>query len=230
MKLFYTPNPEFLSLEETNHAKNVLRLTLQSTLETTDGKGFFYNSKIVSYQKTGTILQILSQKKEIDTPKHKTHIAISPTKNADRIEWFVEKAIEIGISEITFLQCQHSERKNINLDRIDKIAIAAMKQSQKANLPVINNLIHIDDFMKFNFQNTSKYVAHLDNSNRYFLWDCINQNPTTDKLILIGPEGDFSTSEIHLALSKGFEPVTLGKARLRTETAGVYAATLFSIV
>lgn len=230
MSLFYTPNPEFLSLEETNHAKNVLRLKELDIIETIDGKGNCYQSKIITFSKIGSVLEIISRKFIENELKYGLHIAIAPTKNSDRLEWFVEKAVEIGVSEITFLQCKHSERKQVNIERIEKVVISAMKQSKKYYAIKTNNLIPFSDFIKKTDTKVSTFIAHLENENRFSLMQKVRNNPSKEYLILIGPEGDFSSQEIELALKNNIVPVTLGSSRLRTETAGVFVASVFSVL
>lgn len=230
MSLFYTPNPVFLSLEETNHAKNVLRLKELDIIETLDGKGNYYKSKIITFSKIGSVLEIISQESKENDLNYKLHIAIAPTKNSDRLEWFVEKAVEIGISEITFLQCKHSERKQINIERIEKVVVSAMKQSKKYYAPKINNLFPFSDFVKKSNQTVSKFIAYLEDDDRFSLKEKIKANLTNDYLILIGPEGDFSSQEIETAKKNNYIPVSLGNSRLRTETAGIYATSVVSIL
>lgn len=229
MQLFYTPKPEFLSSEETNHAKNVLRLKEGACIKTFDGKGFFYDSEIVSFSKSDTKLAIISKNQQIKNEKFNLEIAICPTKNSDRIEWFVEKAIEIGVNKISFIQTSRTERKNINLERIQKVAVSAAKQSLKATLPEMVDLLKFEKFIDSDFSNTIKYVAHLEDDNRKSFFEALQNIETQNIVILIGPEGDFTPSEIALAKKNNFIPVSLGQNRLRTETAGIYAASIVSV-
>lgn len=229
MQLFYTPNPEFLSAEETNHAKNVLRLKEGSKIKTFDGKGFFYDSEIVSFTKLDTKLSVISKNEQIKNGKFNLEIAICPTKNSDRIEWFVEKAIEIGVHKISFIQTSRTERKNINLERIQKVAISAAKQSLKATLPEVTDLLKFEKFINSDFSNTIKYVAHLEDDNRKSFFEELQNIETQNIVILIGPEGDFTSIEIELAKKHNFISVSLGQNRLRTETAGVHAASIVSV-
>ena len=138
----------------------------------------------------------------------------------DRIEWFAEKATEIGLDEITFLNCRYSERKVIKTERIEKIVVSAVKQSLKARKPVINEMTDFDKFMKMEFSG-DKFIAHCNEGEKILLKDAIV--PGHDSLVLIGPEGDFSNEEVEMAIQKGFKPVSLGKSRLRTETAALVA-------
>lgn len=229
MQLFYTPNPEFLSAEETNHAKNVLRLKEYALIKSFDGNGFFYDSKIISFSKTETKLEIISKIEQQKTGKYNLEIAICPTKNNDRIEWFVEKAVEIGIEKISFLQSSRTERKTINLERIQKVAISAAKQSLKARIPEIIDIQKIEKYVTLNFDKSTKYIAHLEDNNRKLFYLELQKNLFENIIILIGPEGDFTPSEIEMAKKNDFIPVSLGQNRLRTETAAIYATSIVSL-
>ena len=154
------------------------------------------------------------------------HIAISPTKNADRIEWFVEKAVEFGIDEITLLECDHTERQHINIDRLEKVAISAMKQSLKAKLPSIHSLTSFRN-LTHDAKALEKYIAHVDSENPIQLKNLVARG--SSYLVLIGPEGDFSREELTLAKSLGFKKISLGPSRLRTETAGLAACHILNL-
>ncbi|MGB0886977.1 MAG: 16S rRNA (uracil(1498)-N(3))-methyltransferase [Vicingaceae bacterium] len=231
MKLFYTPEIEnektfTLSESESKHAIRVLRLKANNTLTLIDGKGTFYEATITDDTPKKCKVEITRIIKE-ESNKPLLHIAIAPTKNNDRTEWFIEKCTEIGISEITPILCKHSERKNIKQERFEKTAISAMKQSLKATLPIVNDLTNFKALINTNFTG-KKYIAHCyKNEQQHF--KAIYQKGEA-ALILIGPEGDFSEQEVTLALSKGFEPITFGESRLRTETAGVVACTTFNLI
>lgn len=223
MALFYAPDitdnwelPE----EEAAHSIRVLRLSVGSEIEITDGKGHFYKAEISSIAGKHCYVQA---KETIEQPKGwqgRVHIAIAPTKNIDRIEWMVEKAVEIGLDEITFLNCRFSERKVVKTDRIERIVVSAMKQSLKPFKTQVNELV---DFKKFIAQPTegAKYIAHCYESEKLLLKDALQ--PGEDATVLIGPEGDFSPEEVELAIKAGYRPVSLGNSRLRTETAGLVA-------
>jgi len=219
MHIFFAPTfPEQSSLseEESKHAFRVLRLKIGDTIEVINGRGSFYTCEITLLDKRTCELVILSEKKE-ESRSFYLHIAIAPTKNIDRIEWFVEKCVEFGVHEITFLKTSNSERKVIKLDRIKRIATSAMKQSQHAYFPKINELITYKDFLR-TVQQEHKLIAHLVDDNRKGL----KELPLNSSYcMLIGPEGDFTSEEVQLALSEKFIPVTLGAYRLRTETAGI---------
>lgn len=223
MALFYAPDitdnwelPE----EEAAHSIRVLRLSVGSEIEITDGKGHFYKAEISSIAGKHCYVQA---KETIEQPKGwqgRVHIAIAPTKNIDRIEWMVEKAVEIGLDEITFLNCRFSERKVVKTDRIERIVVSAMKQSLKPFKTQVNELV---DFKKFIAQPTegAKYIAHCYDGEKLLLKDALQAGE--DATVLIGPEGDFSPEEVELAIKAGYRPVSLGNSRLRTETAGLVA-------
>jgi 16S rRNA (uracil1498-N3)-methyltransferase len=224
MHLFYTPdisgNTYILSEEESKHAVKVLRLQPGEQVQLIDGKGSFYTAEITEAHPKKCQLKITDQQKEVGNRPFYIHIAVAPTKNLDRIEWFVEKAVEIGIDEISFLQCDRSERKILKPDRIEKIAVSAMKQSLKAYMPQINELVPFKDFIK-SINHAETFIAHLEEDNLQSLKQVIKANGTY--CILIGPEGDFSPAEIEAAYQAGIKPVTLGESRLRTETAALVA-------
>lgn len=223
MHIFYTPdisqNPE-LPEEEARHCLRVLRLVQGDEITLTDGKGNFYKAEISTATAKHCSVAI---KETIPQPplwKGHLHIAMAPTKNMDRTEWFVEKATEIGIDELTFLNCRFSERKTIKTDRIEKIMVSAIKQSMKARLPVINGMVPFDAFIRKEL-GRQKYIAHCYKTDKVLLKDSLC--PGQDALVLIGPEGDFSEEEVAHATGNGFIPVSLGESRLRTETAALVA-------
>lgn len=223
MALFYAPDitdswelPE----EEAAHSIRVLRLSVGSEIEITDGKGHFYKAEISSIAGKHCYVQA---KETIEQPKGwqgRIHIAIAPTKNIDRIEWMVEKAVEIGLDEITFLNCRFSERKVVKTDRIERIVVSAMKQSLKPYKTLVNELV---DFKKFIARPVegAKYIAHCYEGEKLLLKDVLQAGENAT--VLIGPEGDFSPEEVELAIKAGYRPVSLGNSRLRTETAGLVA-------
>lgn len=227
MHCFYEPDLSgesvLLSEEESKHVVRVLRLSAGDQVELLDGKGTRAVAEVSDDHPKRCVLTLISRSNEPTERNFRLHIAVAPTKNTDRIEWFVEKATEIGIDEITFLECEHSERDTIKIDRIEKVAISAMKQSQQSHLPKINELTSFTDFIS-SCEAEIKLIAHCVDSERKDLRDFSFTNKTV--AILIGPEGDFSNDEINLALQSGFQPVIFGKTRLRTETAAVYAVTL----
>ncbi len=228
MNLFFTQeiqnNIAKFEEEEARHLI-VLRKKIGDTIHFTDGKGVFYDGKIIEINKKNILLTIDNQRIEVEK-NQKLHIAIAPTKNIDRIEWFLEKSTEMGISELTFLLCQNSERDKIRLDRLEKIVESAMKQSLQATLPKINDLIKFDAFIKQNFSFDEKnkgYIAYCNDEQLPFypIGKGVNQ------LVLIGPEGDFSQKEVESAKKANFQGISLGTNRLRTETAGLLVASRF---
>ena len=223
MHVFYTPdiltNPE-LPEEEAGHCLRVLRLSIGSEIMLTDGKGYFYKAVISAATNKRCQVQILETIPQESFWKGHLHLAMAPTKNMDRIEWFAEKATEIGFDELSFLNCRFSERKVIKIDRVEKIVVSAVKQSLKATKPVVNEMIDFRKFMDIDFPG-QKFIAHCYEGEKIPLKEAIV--PGEDTLVLIGPEGDFSREEVELAESKGFKAISLGKSRLRTETAALVA-------
>lgn len=226
MQLFYTPDIEpshlqyFLSEDESKHAIRVLRLETGDEVQLIDGRGGFYNAKIQDAHPKRTILNITSVTPNFNKRNHYLHIAVAPTKNIERLEWFLEKATEIGIDEVTLIVTQRSERKEVKVDRLNKIITAAIKQSLKAYHPVLNDAVKLNQLLVEPFDG-QKFIAHCEPGEKLDLRKEINLKGRY--LILIGPEGDFSPAEIALALENGFKPITLGEARLRTETAALEA-------
>jgi 16S rRNA (uracil1498-N3)-methyltransferase len=226
MHLFYTPDiapshPQyFLNEEESKHAVRVLRLEVGSEVQLIDGKGGLYTAQIKDAHPKRTILQITNVVTEYSKRNHYLHIAIAPTKNLDRLEWFLEKATEIGIDEISLIICQRSERKEAKTERLNKIITAAIKQSLKAYHPVLNEPIALSKFLTQPFDG-QKFIAHCEDSDKTNLSTELTKQGKY--LILIGPEGDFSPAEIDSALHNGYKAITLGESRLRTETAALEA-------
>lgn len=226
MQLFFTPdlNPSLenfiLSEEESKHAIRVLRMDTGDRLHLIDGRGGLYEAQIIDPHPKRTVLTILNVEEEFQRPKYHLHIAVGPTKNIDRIEWFLEKATEVGIQEITPVICEHSERKEVKLDRLNKVVVAAMKQSLKAYLPKLNPAVSFKQFLReIPTEGVQKAIAHCVDTEKKYLNQVLE--PAQHYIILIGPEGDFSEEEIDLALQMGFHPISLGEARLRTETAAL---------
>jgi 16S rRNA (uracil1498-N3)-methyltransferase len=179
-----------------------------------------YEAQIIDPHPKRTVLTILNVEEEFQRPKYHLHIAVGPTKNIDRIEWFLEKATEVGIQEITPVICEHSERKEVKLDRLNKVVVAAMKQSLKAYLPKLNPAVSFKQFLReIPTEGVQKAIAHCVDTEKKYLNQVLE--PAQHYIILIGPEGDFSEEEIDLALQMGFHPISLGEARLRTETAAL---------
>lgn len=229
MHCFYEPDLSgdsvLLSEEESKHAVRVLRLSAGDRVELLDGKGTRAVAEVSDDHPKRCVLTIISRSSEPTGRNFRLHIAVAPTKNTDRIEWFVEKATEIGIDEITFLECEHSERTTVKIDRIEKVAISAMKQSQQSHLPKINELTSFRDFIS-SCNADIKLIAHCVNSERRLLKNFKFDNKSV--VILIGPEGDFSPEEIGLSLGAGYQATELGRTRLRTETAALYSVAVLS--
>ncbi|MFC4740247.1 16S rRNA (uracil(1498)-N(3))-methyltransferase [Flavobacterium ponti] len=232
MQLFYNPDIKSTDTffqfdkEESKHIVKVLRKKGGDIIFITNGKGNLFHSEITLESEKKCEVKIVKID-SFDSKKYHLHIAIAPTKMNDRLEWFLEKATEIGIDEITPIICDHSERKIFKTDRAEKIIQAAMKQSNQFYLPKINQPIAFSDFLK-NESNCLKFIAHCEEDKKYLFKDSFQANQ--DILILIGPEGDFSPKEIALALKNNFIPVSLGNTRLRTETAGVVACHTVALI
>lgn len=227
MHLFYTPTLEphytefMLSEDESKHAVRVLRLAAGDEIYLIDGIGGWYTAKILDPHPKRTTLSILHVEQDYEKPAYYLHMAVAPTKNMDRMEWFLEKATEIGIQEITPIVSTHSERKEVKIERFNKVVVSAMKQSLKAYLPKINPAISLPQFfgqIKAE-EYTTKAIAHCAEGEKQYLADICSS--AGKYLILIGPEGDFSENEIAQAQSLGYQPVSLGNSRLRTETAAL---------
>jgi len=230
VNLFYQPlisqDVFYLDQEESKHCVKVLRRTKDDVLKITDGKGNFYDAVITKADPQQCQFQIKEKIAEL-VKKFSIHIAISPTKNPERIEWFVEKAVELGVDEISFVHCKTTERPFIKIERLEKVAISAMKQSLKATLPKVNDLIKLDHLIKQS-KEAEKFIAYVDHSNPLHLKNAATS--AANYLVLIGPEGDFSDGELTQAIQQGFQKVSLGNSRLRTETAGVAACHILNLI
>lgn len=232
MQLFYNPNINsdtknfFFDKEESKHIVKVLRKKDTDILYVTNGLGFLFITKITLASDSKCTVEIVEVIKN-DVPKNHLHIAIAPTKMNDRFEWFLEKATEIGIQEISPIICEHSERKQLKTDRFEKIIQSAMKQSNQLFLPKLNEPILFKEFISQDFEG-QKLIAHCEDNEKKMLKNIleINQKVT----ILIGPEGDFSIKEIENAIKNNYIPISLGNTRLRTETAGIVACNLVNFL
>jgi len=226
MHLFYTPDVDashpmyFLSEEESKHCVRVLRLQAGDSVQLIDGRGGLYSAILHEAHPKRTILKITGVQAEFGKRNHHLHIAIAPTKNIERFEWFLEKATEIGIDEITPIICQRSERKEVKTDRSAKIITAAIKQSLKAYHPILNPPITFNKFVQQQF-NAQKFIAHCIEDSKSSL--AVEVEKRGSYVILIGPEGDFTPAEVDLALQNKYKAITLGDSRLRTETAALAA-------
>ncbi|MBC7695164.1 MAG: 16S rRNA (uracil(1498)-N(3))-methyltransferase [Burkholderiales bacterium] len=220
-------NVAILNEEESLHCVKVLRHKVGDTIRVIDGKGTIAIGKIEAAHAKQCAVSLIEKEVVKPSRNYFLHVAIAPTKNIERIEWFVEKAVEIGIDEISFIKCANSERTVIKDDRLKKVAEAAVKQSQQAYIPKLNSLITFKEFVKINISDI-KMIAHCEKENKQPLKQHINIQKTF--CMLIGPEGDFTKDEISLALSSGYIPVSLGESRLRTETAGLFVCNAFAAI
>jgi 16S rRNA (uracil1498-N3)-methyltransferase len=228
MQLFYS-NKEldgqlFLPEEESAHCIRILRHRIGDVLHVTDGLGNLFTGKLLDDHPKHAIISITSKKENHLQRPYTLHIALAPTKSADRTEWFLEKSTELGVDTITFINTQRTERKHTNLERMHKIALSAIKQSGQAKLPLLSD----STFDKFiaNAKAQEKFIGWLPETPPPPL--ILQAKPKSDSMVLIGPEGDFTEKETSLAANSGFLPISLGPTRLRTETAGVYVAALYN--
>ena len=241
VRFFYVPNADSvneLPEEEAQHAVRVLRMEMGDEIMLMDGKGTFYRAVVLETTKKRCLYrieEILPQERQWQPH---LHLAMAPTKNMDRTEWFAEKATEIGFDELTFLKCRWSERTVIKTERIEKILISAMKQSHKAWKPILNEMVDFKVFLqeieereKASGKTMQKFICHCYEEEglgeKVALKDAVREGE--DVLVMVGPEGDFSIDEVKLAELKGFQSVTLGKSRLRTETAALVAVHLMNL-
>lgn len=231
MQLFYLDNIESnictLNEEESKHCVRVLRLDVGNELYLTDGKGTMCRCIILDANAKRCSVEVVERHTDYGKHPFHLHVAIAPTKNPSRMEWFVEKAVELGIDEITPLVCDHSERNVLKTERIERIAVSAMKQSLKAFMPIVNSPTPVDNVIAMPFDG-QRFIGHCIDGERTPLCDVYKRG--SNALILIGPEGDFSNREVQLALNGGFVPVTLGQWRLRTETAALSVTAFFNLV
>lgn len=230
-RYFYVPDAAStneLPAEEAAHASRVLRLENGDEVFLIDGAGCFFKAQLTLVTKGRCLYDIVERLPQEKTWNGRIAVAMAPTKVIDRVEWTLEKATEIGIDEFSLLNCAFSERRNVKLERLDKIVVAAVKQSRKAWKPLLNDLQPFEDFVN-RPRKGAKYIAHcyaeIDKKDLY--GELLQLNGDEEVTILIGPEGDFSIDEVHLAMSKGYVPVSLGQSRLRTETAAL-AATMIA--
>ncbi len=232
-RFFYVPDVSEvneLPEDEAMHAVKVLRMANGDEMVLADGKGAFYNAVVKEINKRHCYFEILEKLPQDKGWGNNIHIAVAPTKNIDRIEWFAEKATEIGFDEMTFLNCRFSERRVINKDRIERIVVSAFKQSRKSVMPILNEMTKFEDFVTRQFTG-GKFICHCyeesDLGDKVLLQDALSD--VDDAVVLVGPEGDFSIDEVKLALANGFKSVSLGNSRLRTETAALVAVHLMRL-
>lgn len=214
-----------LGSEESFHCIKVLRMRIGETLHLTDGHGNLYEGQILAQDFKNCPVMLTGVKEDFGKRPFSLHLAVAPTKNIARFEWFLEKATEIGVDEITPLICEHSERVQIRIDRLQKIILSAAKQSVKTYLPILHEPMKFDNFIRLNLP-TSRFVAYVEEHQPIHLKTAYQQGDCT---VLIGPEGDFSRKEMDEAFQHGFNPVSLGPSRLRTETAAVVACHIINI-
>jgi len=230
MNLFYSPHIEGkthqLDESESKHAIRVLRLAKGDQVVLVDGRGGWHEAGIEEDHPKRCVLRIHKSLRNYQAQEYSLHLAVSPTKNMERFEWFLEKATEIGITEITPLLCHRTERKQVKMDRMDRILVSAMKQSLKAYKPVLNDPMHMEEFIKMETGGI-RGIAYCHGEDRAGLEDLGTNGPFT---LLVGPEGDFTELELELALSHAYKPIDLGESRLRTETAAVYITAALSIL
>lgn len=233
--IFYCPEARdaekdqtvYLDEDEAAHCTRVLRLTAGDEISIIDGFGKMYNAELVLCTKNAVSARITEILDDVYLRNYRNHVAIAPTKNIDRFEWFVEKAVEFGVDEITPLLCDHSERKVLKLDRIQKIIISAVKQSGNVIMPILNDLTPFSRAIS-EIQADSKLIAHCEPQHKTFFTENVKKSQSV--VTFIGPEGDFSDREIEMALQSGYQPVSLGGTRLRTETAGVSVCAFLSCI
>lgn len=220
-------NAAILNEDESLHCVKVLRHKVGDTICVIDGMGTRAIGKIEAAHAKQCAVSLSQKETVAKNRNYYLHIAIAPTKNIERIEWFVEKAVEMGIDEISFIRCKNSERTVVKDERIIKVAESAVKQSKQAYLPKVNSLIDYKEFLK-KAATDIKLIAHCEEDKKTPINSIISKGKS--HLVLIGPEGDFSKEEIELALNAGFNPVSLGENRLRTETAGLYATAALAVL
>lgn len=226
MHVFFQPRLNASSIqlneEESKHCARVLRLQKGDEVHLADGKGTHAVAVISDDNPKRCLLDITGTESSPRDRDYYLHIIIAPTKNFERTEWFIEKAVEVGIDEITFIETRNSERNKVNMERCEKIAVSAMKQSKQWWLPRINPIVKLSDAIA-SAQNGLKLMAWCETNEEQLLSTALKTNTQQTITILIGPEGDFTAQEVELAQSAGFKPVSLGKSILRTETAALYA-------
>ena len=232
-RYFFVPDAAHqteLPVEEAMHATRVLRLKAGDEIFLMDGVGNYYRAQITIAATHHCYYEILEHLPQEPEWKGHLHLAIAPTKMMDRMEWFVEKATEIGVDEISFLNCKFSERKLLKMPRLEKIVISAVKQSHKAWNPVLHEMVSFKDFIR-QPREGGKFIAHCyDQIPRTYLFDELRKSSAPEELtVMIGPEGDFSIDEVKDAVEAGYQSVHLGTSRLRTETAGLSAVMMMRI-
>lgn len=231
MNVFYLPNAQIGTIsfpeDESKHIVKVLRMKEGDGFCVTDGNGSLYDAELIDAHPKRAMANLSNQREGYDIRNFKVSIAIAPTKLNERTEWFLEKATEIGIDEVKLFSSYHSERRVANVDRFKKIVISAMKQSVKSKMPIVEEMVSFDKLVKQHYEG-QKFIAWIDDNVKEQLCDLYKKGENA--LVLIGPEGDFSKEEVALAKENGFVPVSLGEARLRTETAAVVACHTIQLI
>lgn len=231
MNVFYLPTAQLGTIsfpeEESKHIVKVLRMKEGDGFCVTDGKGSLYDAELIDAHPKRAMANLSNQRGGYDLRDFKVSIAVAPTKLNERTEWFLEKATEVGIDEVKLFASYHSERRVANVERFRKIVVSAMKQSVKSKMPVIEEMIPFEKLVKQDFDG-QKFIAWIDDDVKEQLCDLYVKG--NDALVLIGPEGDFSKEEVTLAKENGFVPVSLGEARLRTETAALVACHTIQLI
>jgi len=233
VRSFYVPDAltaTELPPEEAMHALRVLRMKIGDEMVLMDGQGNYYRAEVTLAHTKHCLYEIKEQMPQERQWQGHIHLAIAPTKMMERIEWMTEKAVEVGVDEISFLNCQFSERRLVKIPRLEKIMISAVKQSHKAWATQLNEIVNFDTFIK-QPREGHKYIAHCyEDVPRTYLFDELQKTSATDDTtVLIGPEGDFSIDEVRQAVAEGYISVHLGKSRLRTETAGLSAVMMMQL-
>lgn len=233
VRFFYVPDaPEATELpaDEAMHALRVLRMKIGDEMMLMDGRGNYYRAEVTLAHTKHCFFEIKEQMPQQRQWQGHVHLAISPTKMMERVEWMTEKAVEVGLDELSFLNCQFSERRLVKLSRLEKIMVSAVKQSHKAWATQLNEIVSFDTFIRQPHEG-HKYIAHCyEEVPRTFLFDELNKlSATDDATVLIGPEGDFSIDEVRQAVDAGYVSVHLGQSRLRTETAGLAAVMMMQL-
>ncbi len=230
MQLFYCPDIQgatyTLNEEESKHCVRVLRMGNGDQFHITDGKGGLFTVEIIDEHPKRCSVQVINSENEYQKRSINLHLAVAPTKNISRYEWFLEKVTEIGVDKITPIICEHSERKEVKIKRLIKVVVAAMKQSLKAYIPTLNEAIKFKDLISTDFDG-EKYIAYCEGEPQLLK---SLYKPGKNALILIGPEGDFSSEEVDLAIKNGFQTISLGQSRLRTETAAITACHTINLI
>lgn len=231
MNVFYLPDAQIGTIsfpeEESKHIVKVLRMKEGDGFCVTDGNGSLYDAELIDAHPKRAMANLSNQRAGYDIRDFKVSIAIAPTKLNERTEWFLEKATEIGIDEVKLFSSYHSERRVANVERFKKIVVSAMKQSVKSKMPLVEDMVSFDKLVKQNYDG-QKFIAWIDDDVKEQLCDLYKKGENA--LVLIGPEGDFSKEEVALAKENGFVPVSLGEARLRTETAAVVACHTIQLI